>query len=243
MRVEYTEQATLAGGTVRILIRHRFDPPIAELRQALEAVKHVCWACGGYGYATGQDRAYNVQPIEVYDSPWDTTPTIIWLHDSERRPVPYGIAESCLRAIDSAHLTDFHYFDCDACNRMVIVRCPQNGWQIYSRIVNDCEQWCLACVESTLKEEGIAGFPDELDKLCESGQLFGMFFNANELENEGWLATEYRTFIDHKESAMRLAAEAQQLHEQGRLIIIGYESLASDGGEGCVTLFSKEANS
>ncbi len=243
MRVEYIEQATLAGGTVRIPIRHRFDTAIAALRQALEAVQHVCWACGDYGYATGRDKAYNVVPVEVYDSPWDTVPAIIWLHDSERRPVPYDIAESCLWAIDSGHLTDFHYFDCDACNRMVIVRCPQNGWQSYSRIVNDCEQWCLACVESTLKEEGIAGFPGELEELCESGHLFGMFFNVNELENEGWLATEYRTFIDREESAMRLATEAKRLHEQGRLIIIGYESLAIGGSEGYVTLFSKEANS
>lgn len=241
MQVEYAKQATLAGGTVRIPVRYRFDPPVAALRQALEAVRHECWACGDDGYAIGQDRAYNVQPIEVYDDPWDTTPTIIWTHTSERRPTLYNIAETCTEAIESPHLTDFHYFGCENCGRIVIVRCPSNGWHSYQRIIDDCEEWCLACVESTLRAEGIAGFPSELKGVLEEGHLFGMFFNVGELEDEGWLATDYRTFINGEESAKLLAIEAKRLHEQGRLIIIGYESLAIGGSEGYITLFSKEA--
>ena len=241
MRVEYTEQTTLAGDTIRIPTRHRFDPPVAVLRKALEAVRHECWACGDYGYATGRDKAYNVVPIEVYDDPWEDEATIIWAHDSERRPVPYGVAQSCVAAIESPHITDFHYFGCECCGRMVIVRCPSNGWHSYQRIVNECEEWCLACVESTLRAEGIAGFPDELEKLLNGGLLFGMFFDVNARENACWLATEYRTFINGEESAMRLAKEARRLHDQERLIIIGYESMAIGGGEGYVTLFSKAA--
>ena len=240
MRVEYTEQVTLDGATKRIPTRYRFDTPIAELRKVLEAARHECWACGVDGYAVDRDKAYNVRPIEVYDSPWDEEAKIIWTHDSERRPVPYDVAQSCAEAIESDGLTDFHYFMCEACGRTVIARCPQNGWNGYIRIINDCEQWCLACVESTLKEEGIAGFPGELEELFEYGRLFGMFFNVSELEGEGWLATEQRTFVDGEESAMRLAKEANRLHDQGRLIIIGYESLAIGGSEGYVTLFSKE---
>jgi hypothetical protein len=240
MRVEYAEQVTLDGATKRIPTRYRFDPPIAGLRQALEAVRHECWACGDDGYAVNRDRAYNVRPIEVYDDPWADEPEIIWAHDNEQRPVPYDVAQSCVDAIESPGLTDFHYFMCEACYRTVTVRCPQNGWHSYLRIINECEQWCLACVESTLKEEGIAGFPGELEELFESGRLFGMFFNVGDLEDAGWLATEYRTFINREDSAMRLAAEAKRLHEQGRLIIIGYESLAIGGSEGYMTLFSKE---
>ena len=122
----------------------------------------------------------------------------------------------------------------------MIVRCPQNGWNSYVRIINDCDQWCLACVEATLKKEGIAGFPDELEELLKYGRLFGMFFNVNELESEGWVATEYRTFVSGEESAMQIAKEASKLHDQGQLIVIGYESLAITGSEGYVTLFSKE---
>ncbi len=239
MRVEYTEQATLNGATKRIPTRYHFDTPITALRQVLEAARHECWACGVDGYAVERDRAYNVRPIEVYDSPWDEEPTIIWTHDSERRPVPY--AQSCTEAIEDSNLTDFHYFMCEgACGRTVIARCPQNGWNSYVRIIDECEQWCLACVEATLKEEGIAGFPRELEKLFDYGRMFGMFFNESELEGEGWSATKYRTFVTGEESAMRLAEEAERLHDQGRLIIIGYESLAIGGSEGYVTLFSKE---
>ena len=240
MRVEYAEQTTLEGATKRIPIRYRFDTPIAELRKVLEATRHECWTCGEYGYAVERDRAYNIRPIEVYDSPWDEEPTIIWTHDSERRPVPYNIAQSCTEAIESDGLTDFHYFLCEACDRTVIVRCPQNGWNGYVRIINECEQWCLACVEATLKKEGIAGFPDELEELLNYGRLFGMFFNVSELEGEGWVATEYRTFVSGEESAMQIAKEASKLHDQGQLIVIGYESLAITGSEGYVTLFSKE---
>lgn len=240
MRIEYTEQATLDGATRRIPVRHRFDPPVAALRQALEAVRHECWACGDNGYAIDRERAYNVRPVEVYDDPWATEPDIIWCHDSERRPVPYDVAPSCMGAIESGHLTDFHYFMCDACYRTVIVRCPRNGWHSYARIINECEQWCLACVEDTLRAEGIAGFPAELEELFESGRLFGMFFNDGDLEGDGWAATGYRTFVNNEESAIALATKVRRLHGEGRLVIIGYESLAIGGSEGYVTLFSKE---
>ena len=241
MRIEYTDQLNLAGETIRTPTRVRFDPPVAVLRKALESVQHECWSCGVTGYATGRDKEYNVQPIEVYDDPWEDTATIIWAHDSERRPVPYGVAQSCLEAIESPDITDFHYFGCACCGRTVIVRCPSNGWHSYRRMVNEFEEWCLACVEETLLAKGIAGFPAELDEVLNDGLLFGMFFNVNTLEDDGWLATEYRVFINSEESAMGLASEARRLHDQGRLIIIGYESMAIGGSEGYVTLFSKAA--
>ena len=241
MRIEYTDQINLAGETIRTPTRVRFDPPVAVLRKALESVQHECWACGDNGYATGRDKEYNVQPIEVYDDPWEDTATIIWAHDSERRPVPYGVAQSCLEAIESPHMTDFHYFGCECCGRMVIVRCPSNGWHSYRRMVNEFEEWCLACVEDTLLAKGIAGFPAELDEVLNTGLLFGMFFDVNALEDDGWVATQYRVFINSEESAMGLASEAKRLHDQGRLIIIGYESMAIGGSEGYVTLFSKAA--
>ena len=240
MRTEYVEQATLDGATKRAPVRHRFDPPVAELRQALQAAQHQCWTCNENGYETDRERGYNVRPIEVYDDPWSDAPDIIWAHDSERRPVPYGVAQSCMEAIESGHVTDFHYFTCEACYRQVIVRCPRNGWHGYSRMINECEQWCLRCVEETLMDEGLAGFPFELEELFESGRLFGMFFNVGQLEERGWTGHGYMTFVNGEESAMALAAEAKRLHGEGLLITIGYESLAIGGSEGHVTLFSKE---
>ena len=82
MRVEYAEQTTLEGATKRIPTSYRFDTPIAELRQVLEAVRHECQACGDYGYAVERDRAHNIRPIAVYDCPWYEAPTITWRHAS-----------------------------------------------------------------------------------------------------------------------------------------------------------------
>ena len=239
MRVEYTEQVTLNGATKRIPVRYRFDQPVSKLRRALEAVRHECWTCGDNGYEVNRERGYNVRAIEVYDDPWSDVPDIIYAHDSEWWPVPYNVAQTCAEATESPDITDFHYFMCDACYRQVIVRCPSNGWHTYSRIINDCDQWCLRCVEDTLKTEGIAGFEAELEELFEQGRLFGMFFNVGELEAEGW-TPERHAFIDSEDGAKELAGQARLLHEQGRRIIIGYEALAIGNSEGHVTLFSKE---
>lgn len=148
-----------------------------------------------------------------------------------------GEARVCQDCWDASDGLEDGLFWCDGCSRQIT---ESRGHHMHYRVV-DAGMLCLACVEDTLRREGIAGFEVELEALFTEGRLFGMFFNIGDLEAAGWTGHGYRTFIDREESAMALAAEAKRLHEEGRLIIIGYESLAIGGSEGYVTLFSREA--
>lgn len=238
MRAEYADQGTLEGGTARVPVRNVFDRPFSELRAMMEASGQECWACGRKGLV--HDGLTGLLPLEVYSSPWDDEPITIYVHDNENLK-PYTWTP-CREATTSPDVTDFHYFTCEGCYRDVIVRNPRNGWHNYSRIVNECEEWCLRCVEEVLKQEGIAGFEVELEGLFERGRLFGMFFSVGELEGEGWEPEPgfHDAHITTEEQAMDLAARGQALHQRRRRIIIAYESMAIGGLEGYVTLFSKE---
>lgn len=129
-------------------------------------------------------------------------------------------------------------FYCDRCERQIA---DSNGHMTYYRLIDECEQVCLRCVEDVLRSHGIAGFEHELQELFEHGRLFGMFFNVGELEADGWEHELSNVCVGSTDEAMVIARKAQELHEDGRRIIIGYERLSIVGDEGYVTLFSKGA--
>ena len=95
-----------------------------------------------------------------------------------------------------------------------------------------------------MKRGGIAAINDN-DTLegVFAGKLFGMFFNVGELENEGWTPDSlYHDYmVSGERDALKLGARAHGWHKSGRFIIIGYERLSIMGGEGYVTLYTKEA--
>ncbi len=161
----------------------------------------------------------------MYFSPFDT----------EEQGTGFFYCDACYE--DGS--ADVDTFYCDGCSRTIS---ESNGAHGHYRLIGGCELVCLRCIDKTLKREGIAGFPDELDELFTGGVLFGMFFNVGELEAEGWIgAPGYtNTFVKGREQAKALAYMAQSLDEGGRMIIIGYERLSIVGDEGYVTLFSKE---
>lgn len=144
----------------------------------------------------------------------------------------------CRRCLDEYGIPDEGTFYCSACERQIA---DSNGHMTYYRIIDDCEQVCLRCIEDILRSHGIAGFEGALEKLFTEGVLFGMFFNEGELEADGWTRELYNVCIGSTDEAMVIARKAQELHEAGRLIIIGYERLSICGSEGYVTLFSKGA--
>lgn len=128
-------------------------------------------------------------------------------------------------------------FNCERCERQIA---EDRGHMTYYRIIDECEMVCLRCVEDILRSEGLAGFENELNLLLTQGRLFGMFFNVGELELDGWTRELYDVKVGSEAEAMVIAHKAQELHEDGRRIIIGYERMSIMGDEGYVTLFSKE---
>lgn len=147
----------------------------------------------------------------------------------------------CQGCMDSgANNPDGQVFYCDWCNRDIA---DSNGRTYYYRILNDCEQICLKCIEDDLKSEGIAAFGDDaLEDVFKGESLFGMFFNVGELEEEGWEPDPlyHNVCMGGGQETLKLGARAHGWHKSGRFIIIGYESMSIVGGEGYVTLYTKE---
>lgn len=147
----------------------------------------------------------------------------------------------CLPCGDEGKGFDYDdVFWCDQCERPIAL---DNGRMCYYRILNECEQVCLRCIEETLKAEGIAGIEDgdRLERVF-AGKPFGMFFNVGELEAEGWEPDPlYQDYLLDENTAIKIGARAHGWHKAGRLIIIGYERLSIVGDEGYVTLYTKEA--
>ncbi len=159
--------------------------------------------------------------------------------DDEERESGFRFCYPCIdQGNDNVDGTEFY---CDGCERKIA---SDNGRMLYYRILNDCEQVCLKCIEEDLKAGGIAAIDDDaiLERLFAGDNLFGMFFNVGELEAEGW--TPDPLYHDYRcgggEETVKLGARAHGWHKAGRLIIVGYESLSIIGGVGYVTLFTKE---
>ncbi len=154
--------------------------------------------------------------------------------DDEERGTGCFYCESCY---EDGQADDGTFF-CDGCARTIS---DSRGHLTHSRWVNNGVV-CLRCVHETLREEGVAAYPDMLQELFIDGRLFGIFFNRGELEAEGWIGAPgfTDTLIKGEEGAKALGHTARSLHEGGQMIIIGYENLSIMGDEGYVTLYSKD---
>ena len=149
----------------------------------------------------------------------------------------------CLSCVDhGADNPDGEVFYCDGCSRYIA---DGDGRMCYYRILNDCEQVCLNCIEEDLKRGGIAAIGDDnkLEEVFAGKSMFGMFFNVGELEAEGWTPDPlyHDVWIGEGRDAVKLGARAHGWYKGGRLVIIRYESMNIMGGEGYVTLYTKEA--
>lgn len=225
------EQATLEGQTATTCTGcgsprpdgYRVHERCDACRKLAGEERRECDACEGEHFAS------DMYEEAFYFSPFD---------DEEKLS---GFAY-CLECIDQgADDPDGQVFYCDWCERSIA---SDNGRMQHYRLLNDCEQVCLRCIETTLKDSGIAGIDGDqtLDEVF-AGKMFGMFFNVGELEAEGWTpdADYHDARIDGLEGARALGKRAEEHHLAGRRIIIGYERLSIIGDEGYVTLFTKEA--
>ena len=133
------------------------------------------------------------------------------------------------------HESDFAYFYCDGCSRMVCEQNPDNGWHIQYRVV-DCVMVCLKCYEEHILADGI-GRGD-----FEAG-LPGMFFSwgNTELTETGYQAVPEFSyyFVKSKESVQAVCKKALELIDKGHKVIVAYEAMAIGGLEGTITLYTK----
>lgn len=237
-KVVLGEQLTLDGGRREVIIRYRFEQPASVIRAWLEERQETCVVCNRIGYRdVDRDRPYALRAVEVYESPWDEEPTILYAHDSV---CPDGYFESCIEALSTPSWSDFYYEFCDGCYRDIVLRNPRNGWHLFFRYTDE-GTFCLRCVEETLLAEGVRGFPSILDGLAHHTvpELFGMFFDDDDLEDAGYRDVD-EVFVGSEATARKVADTVVDWYLKGYDVIIAYERMAIGGLEGTVSIWVRE---
>lgn len=225
------EQLTISGGKIPIR-RNVFDgPSIEELRATIEETRVPCWTCE-------RERTPRAMiELEVFDSPWAEAGRTIYVCRDGKPESRY--VESCYEALTDPGVTDFGYFECGPCGRLVIVRCPSNGWHAYQREAEDeagefIGYVCLACYERALFEEGCPR------GAFEAGRIPGMFCDPSQLRDHGFeIVDGYKDYYISGDRARTFCDHALTLIDRGQLVIVDYERLSITGDEGTVTLWSK----
>ena len=195
--------------------------------------KVTCHECGIEGNAT------DMYKLDVYDTPWEKVPETIYVHKVMPVEATEGngylqYIESCLDLLTDTGWSDFRYFTCEHCQRMICRQNPKQGWHNQVRIINECEEICLQCYETMTLENGIP-----IDDF-EAGMVPVMFFSS---DNHEPLDAGYQVdpaidclFI----TSGKAVCEAAITHiKQGHKVVIGYERMAMGGSEGSVSLFYK----
>lgn len=171
-----------------------------------------------------EKKARRSQTRFVYDTPWDDEP-IAKLFCSDDCGDSYLYEEP------------WAYFMCGRCEREICEQHPMNGWHVQYRDY-DGQMTCLRCYQELIIENGV-----ECEKL-EEGFIPGMFFSWGNLEplKAGYREVDgFRKFyVSGQPSANAFRKKALELMDQGKKVVIGYESLGIGGGEGYVTLMEKE---
>lgn len=169
-------------------------------------------------------KARRSQIRYAYDTPWDDEP-VEKLFCSDDCGDSYMYEEP------------WAYFWCDSCDREICEQNPRNGWHIQYRDY-DGERVCLRCYKDLILENGV-----EREKI-EAGEIPGMFFNWGnpEAKEAGYREVPGFTnyFVNGQEKVDTFRKKALQLMDEGKKVVIGYESLAIGGGEGYVTMMVKE---
>jgi hypothetical protein len=127
---------------------------------------------------------------------------------------------------------------CVKCDREISEQNRQNGWHIQYRDY-DGQMVCLKCYKDLIIKNGV-----EREKL-EAGKIPGIFFSFGNPEplQAGYKEVPGFTnfFVRSEESVDKFTKRALQFIDQGKKVVIGYESMGIGGGEGYVTLLVKEA--
>jgi hypothetical protein len=195
----------------------------AEMRKE----RKYCYECGKP--IKGKE---NFTTLEVYDSPWGQ-PKEIHLHTRNELRENYSI--SCEQALYDEHWSDFRFFQCSICNRIIIRQNPNNGWHSYVRETENGDL-CLRCWEEEIYQNGL---PREV---FEGGQIPGMFYNRGGLKDHGFEEVPgFDNFpITSGFKARAFCDAAIRVIDEGCLVAVDYERMAIGGLEGFVTMWAKK---
>jgi hypothetical protein len=160
--------------------------------------------------------------IELHGSPFDG-----------KSRTAYYCSEECLDRMTDTSWSDFRYFDCPCCDRMICEQNPSNGYHTQYRIYQN-EQICLKCYEKIILENGV----DREE--FEEGRLPGMFLSSGNEEAISAGYKEVEGFVDYRVGdGQPICDKALALIDEGCKVILAYESMAIGGLEGYVTLLAK----
>ena len=186
-------------------------------------------------------RKWNTYELELYDTPWNEVPRIAYfcknIPDSMYKKYDsIRYYDSCVDLLMDTSLSDFRYFTCEICQRLVCYQNPRNGWHSQVRIINECEEVCLKCYEETILENGI-----DRDSFV-NRQIKGMFFSYGntKLTEAGYKLIIDNTFIHSQESVDNYCRTVIDLIDSGHKVVTGYGHLGLGGSEGYVSLFAKK---
>lgn len=218
--ITYGQQLGLDGPSVPVG-RLQFERSLDELRLLVDAFSMACEFCG-----RKRMERHCMGPVELFDTPWPDTGRLA-----------YYCSDECFeKDSSSSGWSDFGYFSCEHCYRLVCERNPANGYMGQYRIVDECDQICLRCYEESLLE---SGQPDEdYDSDVIKG---GMFFNRGNPELEG---AGYECLIPERRIAGgpdvdRWNTEAREHIAKGYQLVTAFESMGIGGGEGYISLYGK----
>jgi hypothetical protein len=178
-------------------------------------------------FKRGERRA----EIKVYDEPWATKPRIRRVHIGNED----NFGRTCFDKLFDTGWSDFGYFECETCGRLVARRCGYNGWRSYVHTREDGGEICMKCYQEELLEEGTSA------ESFEAG-IPGDFFARDTLVDCGYSPVPgiEHFFVHNEETRGRVCRMALDLISRGRKVVADYDSMAYGGGEGFITLWSRK---
>ena len=190
--------------------------------------RDTCHECGEVFKKKEFSRG-NVVEIKLYDDPWATEPCIVRVHADNDDG--HG---TCLDKLTDTGWSDFRYFDCPICQRLIVSQCLDNGWRSFQKEYGD-ELICVKCYQEMKLEGG-----EESEDL-ENGKIPGDFFNDSDLNAHGWSLVPGMNgvHIVGKDSARSFCKAALNVISLGHKVLVNYDSMGIGGGEGYVSLYCK----
>lgn len=191
-----------------------------------------CHECGEpivRGIKAGNKES--IQYLKVFDDPWATKACHVVLHDDNDED---GNG-SCLEKLFDTSWSDFRYFHCDECGRVIVRQCLDNGWRSFVKERNGAEI-CVKCYQDEILREG-----HDIDELQD--RVPGEFFVNEEISAFGWSLVPgcEGVHVSGRESVNAILLKARALKMQGRKVLFNIDSMAYGGGEGYVDLYVKGA--
>jgi hypothetical protein len=170
----------------------------------------------------------SVKYLKVFDDPWATEACHVVLHDDNDEG-----NGTCLEKLFDTSCSDFRYFECEICHRVIIRQCPDNGWRSYVKERNGAEI-CIKCWQDDILEHG-----HSLESLDQG--IPGEFFNHSDLNTFLWSLVSgcNNVHVLSISQSKEILQRAKNLIKQRYKVLFNINSMAYGGSEGYVSLYCK----